>query len=173
MEVSKLLVVALASKCLINSSSAIAVAFYHLIHNHRIKTKILTTHLVSRNSGLSSSQYYRLMFVSMASGIWAVGWISLQLNVDIRIRNHSLPDWRTLHKGDSTVIKEPLDFFSPAGLASYRLFWWGIPGGAYIFFLFFGTNSDAYLEYIKLWNWFRKAVLRRPLPEMVSTLRSK
>jgi pheromone a factor receptor len=172
MEVSKLLVVALASTSLIISSFAIAVALYHLIHNHRIKTKILTPHLVSRSSGLSSSQYYRLMVMSMVTGIWAVVWISLQLNQAIMFGIFPLPNWHALHKGDSTVVEVILVGLKPSVLASYRLFWWGVPGGAYIFFLLFGTSREVFSEYIKLWIWIRTTVIRRPIQEKVSTLRS-
>jgi hypothetical protein len=163
-EVSKLLVVALAYTCLIISSSAIVVAFYHLMHNHRIKTKILTPHLVSRSSGLSSSQYYRLMAVSMVIGLWGVVWISLQLRNMIDVHMFPLPSWHTLHKGDSTVVEIPLVVLKPADLASDRLFWWGIPGAAYIFFVFYGTSSDVFSEYTRFWRWFSTTVLRRPLP---------
>jgi hypothetical protein len=53
---------------------------------------------------------------------------------------------------------------SPAALAADRLFWWGIPGAAYIFFALFGTSRDVFSEYTRLWTWFSTTVLRRPLP---------
>jgi Pheromone A receptor len=162
----------LATTYLIISLSDVVVAFYHLILNHRIKTKILTPHLVSRNSGLSSSQYYRLMTLSMVIGIWALVWISLQLKNVIQSGITPLPDWRALHQEDSIVVKVPLAVLSPSVLASYRLFWWSIPGAAYIFFVLFAINGDVFSEYIKFWIWFKTTVLRRPLPEKVPTLRS-
>jgi pheromone a factor receptor len=153
----------LATRYLI-CSPATAMAFYHLIQNHRIRTKILTPHLASHNSGLSSSQYYRLMAMSMVIEIWGVVWFSVQLNNIIRAGIFPLPSWHALHKTDSTVVKLPLVDLSPAELTNYRLFWWGIPGGAYIFFVLFGTSRDSFLEYTRLWTWVSTTVLRRPLP---------
>jgi pheromone a factor receptor len=125
-------------------SPATAIAFYHLIQNHRTKTKILTSHLVSRNSGLSSSQYYRLMAMSMVIEIWGVVWFSLRLVKINGIDVYPLPSWNALHKEDSTVMRLPLVDLSPAVLERYRLFWWAIPGEAIIFFGVFGTSKDVF-----------------------------
>jgi Pheromone A receptor len=95
---------------------------------------------------------------------YAVFWFSLQLNHIIGAGIFPLPSWNALHKEDSTVIKLPLVDLSPATLKNYRVSWWGIPGGAYIFFMIFGTNRDSFSEYTKLWTWFSTTVLRRPLP---------
>jgi pheromone a factor receptor len=153
----------LASTCLI-CSPATAIAFYHLIRNHRIRTKILTPHLASLNSGLSSSQYYRLMAMSMVIGIWGVVWCSLQLGVVIEGGICPLPSWHELHKGDSIVIQLPIVDLGPGELAGYRLLWWGIIGAAYLFFVLFGTSKEVFSEYTRLWTWFSTTVLRRLLP---------
>jgi pheromone a factor receptor len=145
-------------------SLATAIAFCHLIRNHRVQTKFLTPHLVFRNSGLSSSQYYRLMAMSMVIEIYGVVWLSMGLNAAIRFGFFPLPSWHELHKGDSTVLKHPVVSLSPAELAQNRLSWWGIPGGAYIFFIIFGTSKEVFLEYTRLWTWFSTTVLRRRLP---------
>jgi hypothetical protein len=164
----------LASTYLI-CSLATAIAFYHLIRNHRVQTKFLTPHLVFRNSGLSSSQYYRLMAMSMVIEIYGVVWLSMSVNDSIRFGFFPPLSWHEMHKDDSTVLKHPLVDLSPAQLAKNRLAWWGIPGGAYIFFVLFGTNKETFSEYTRLWAWFSTIVLRRPLPAKecsMSTLRS-
>jgi Pheromone A receptor len=112
------------------------------------------------------------MVMSMVIGIWGVVWLSLQLSNAIKFGTRPLPSWRALHKGDSTVVELPLVVVKPAELMIYLMFWWAIPGAAYIFFVLFGTSRDVFSEYIKLWIWFRTTVLRRPLPEKVPTLRS-
>jgi pheromone a factor receptor len=144
---------------------ATAIAFCHLVKHHRITARFLTSHLAFRNAGLSSSQYYRLMAMSMATGIWGAVWNSLQLNHAIQSGIFPIPSWHELHKGDSTVMKLPLVNLSPEKLASVRLFWWRVPGGAFFFFMLFGTNREVFSEYARLWTWFSTTVLRRPLPE--------
>ena len=142
-------------------SPATAIAFYHLVQHHRTRTRILTSHLASRNAGLSSLEYYRLMNMSMVIGTWGVVWVSLQLNHAIRSGIFPLPSWHALHQGDSTVMKIP---FSPEKFEAVRLFWWRTPGGAYFFFVLFGTNREVFSEYTRLWTWFSTTVLRRSLP---------
>jgi pheromone a factor receptor len=157
-------------------SPATAIAFYHLVRNHRIKIKLLTPHLASRNTSLSSSQYYRLMVMSMVIGIWGVVWISFELSCDTIFATLPLPSWNVVHQGDSTVLRLPLVDISPKELAQYLLFWWAITGEAYIFFVFFGTSRDVFSEYTRLWTWFSTTVLRRPLPAKewsMSSLRSR
>jgi len=160
--------------CLIYSP-ATAIALYHLIQNHRTKTKTLTPHLASRNSCLSSSHYCRLMAMSMVIGIWGVVCVSLLLSYVFELGAVPLPSWHELHKGDSTVIKLTLVDLSPAGLTTIRSFRWGIPGAAFIFFVLFGASNDVFSEYTRPWTWFGTTVLRRRLPakeRSMSTLRS-
>ena len=115
------------------------------------------------------------MIMSMVIGVWGVVWISMQLSNVVEFGIFPLPSWRALRKQGSIVVQLPLVVLSPAELASYRIFWWGVPGAAYIFFVLFGTSRDVFSEYIKLWTWFSTTVLRRPLPAKewsMSTLRS-
>ena len=142
-----------------------AVALYHLIHDHKTNAKFLTPLLTSRNTGLSSSQYYRLMVMSMVIGVWGVVWGSFQLANIIETGVAPLPNWSTIHQDDSTVVELPLVLLGSANLLGFWLFWWTVPGAAYIFFLVFGTSRDIFLEYRRLWIWFRTTVLGRPLPE--------
>ena len=161
MEVSRLCIV-LASTYLTICTPTTAVACYHLIHNHRIRTKFLTPLLKSRNTGLSSSQYYRFMALSMTIGTWGVVWDTFLLINVIESGFQPLGSWRAIHDGDSTVVGLPLVAIGSANLASY---WWCVLGAAYMFFLLFGTSRDTFLEYKRLWIWFKTTVLGRPLPE--------
>jgi hypothetical protein len=104
------------------------------------------------------------MIMSMVIGIWGVVWLSLQLNDMVKFGFFPLPNWHALHKGDSTVHEVPLVVLKPSALESDRLFWWGIPGAAYIYFAVFGTSKDVFSEYTRFWTWFSITVLRRPLP---------
>src|ERR1700733_3921886 len=165
MEVSRLCIMTITSTYLTICPSTTAIACYRLIHNHRLQTKFLTPLLTSRNTGLSSSQYYRLMAMSMTIGTWGVVWGTLQLINVVEAGFYPLGSWREIHQGDSTVMEVPLVVLGSANLASFWLFWWGIPGAAYMFFLLFGTSSDTFLEYKRFWIWFRTTVLGQRLPE--------
>jgi hypothetical protein len=104
------------------------------------------------------------MAMSMVIEIWWVVFASLELNQNFGLRMFPLPGWHEVHKEDSTVIKQNLVDLSPAFLAACRLSWWGVPGGAYIFFVLFGTSKEVFSEYTRLWTWFSTTVLRRLLP---------
>jgi hypothetical protein len=103
--------------------------------------------------------------MSMVIGIWGVIWGSFQISTIVESGLVPLPDWRTMHPSDSTVGELPLVALGSANLLGFWLFWWTVPGAAYIFFLVFGTSRDIYLEYKRLWICFRTTVLGRPLPE--------
>jgi Pheromone A receptor len=105
------------------------------------------------------------MAMSMTIGTWGVVWGTLQLINVVEAGFYPLGSWREIHQGDSTVMEVPLVVLGSANLASYWLFWWGIPGAAYMFFLLFGTSSDIFLEYKRFWIWFRTTVLGQRLPE--------
>jgi len=142
------------------------VAFYRLIRNYRMNTSDLGSHLQSHDSSLSTVRYYRLMAVSIAFGIWDIGWISAAFNFAI-IGNGSLPSWKAVHSGDSKV-----DTLAPTPelMAIYFALWWAIPGSAYLYFLLFGASREVLSDYQKFWVWFRIRVLRQTVPvESVST----
>jgi hypothetical protein len=60
----------------------------------------------------------------------------------------ALPNWRTIHQSDSTVVELSLVALGSANLAGYWLF-----------------CRDIFLECKRLWIWFRTTVLGRSLPE--------
>jgi len=105
------------------------------------------------------------MAMSMTIGIWGVVWGTFQLINVVKSGLYPLVSWSAIHEGDSTVIEIPLVVIGSVDLVAYWLFWWIVPGAAYIFFLLFGTSSDIFLEYKRLWISFGTTVLGRPLPE--------
>jgi len=142
------------------------VAFYRLIRNFRMNTSVLDSHLQSHDSSLSSVRYYRLMAVSIAFGIWDIGWISTGFDLAI-LGSGSLPSWKTVHSGDSKVATPDL---KPDLMAINLALWWAVPGAAYLYFLLFGASREVLSDYRKFWVWFRIRVLRQTVPvESVST----
>jgi hypothetical protein len=145
------------------------VAFYHLIRNRRMNLDILATHLISRDALLSSAQYYRLMAMSMALGIWGVGWISLSVGASIAGGSDPLPSWKAIHSDDSTVFVVPTLDLTPGSIAINVALWWAVPSAAYLYFLLFGSNREVLSDYQNFWIWFKTRVLRQTVPVNSST----
>jgi hypothetical protein len=154
-----------------------AIALYHLIKTHRANTKLLGPHLRSRNSSLSSRQYYRLMAMSMVLGIWGLAWISfeVQLNVENGSIPLPLPSWDAIHADDSVPLELPTVLLKPVVISNIMAIWYAIPGAGYFYFLFFGASQEVFAEYLLFWSWFRTRVLGMPVPvksTVGSTIRS-
>jgi hypothetical protein len=145
--------------------SSIVIALYHLFSNHRTNTKILTPHLSSRGSALSGAQYYRLMIMSLMFGVWGVVWISIEIQANVAGGISPLPSWNVMHQDNSISFEIPTASMSQSSLHYTLLLWWGIPGGAYLYFVLFGTSRDVLAEYQKLWSRVRTKVLRLPSVE--------
>ena len=133
----------------------LGIAFYRLKRHHRANTSVLDSHLQSRNSSLSSVQYYRLIAVSMILGIWGVGWIIGDFSLNIMYASGPTPSWKTIHSTESTVVEVPANLYPPETVA----FWWAAPGAAYLYFILFGTSREVLSDYQKFWVWFRTRVL--------------
>jgi len=144
-------------------------ACHHLIINHRMDATILGSHLMSRDSLLSSVQYYRLMVMSMILGIWSIGWTSFVLRCVILTGNYPLPNWKAIHSDDSTVYEFPTMALTPESISSLLALWWSTPGSAYLYFLLFGTSREVLSDYRKFWVWFRTRALRQMAPVNSST----
>jgi len=139
-------------------------AFYHLIRNHRMNAVLLASHLKSRQTSLSSVQYYRLMTVSMALGLWSLAWVSYYLQSVIVNGNYPLPDWNAIHSDYSTIVELPTILMTPGFITSQLALWWALPGGAYLYFFLFGTSREVLSDYREFWVWFRSGGLRQMAP---------
>jgi hypothetical protein len=144
--------------------NCLVTALYHLFSNHRTNTKILTPHLRSRDSALSGAQYYRLMIMSVILGTWGVVWISIEIQANVAGGISPLPSWNVMHQDSNISFEIPTASMSQSSLHNLLLLWWGIPGGAYLYFVVFGTSRDVFAEYPRLWSWVRMKVLRLPPP---------
>jgi hypothetical protein len=142
----------------------VGAAFYHLIRNHRMNTVLLASHLKSRQSSLSSMQYYRLMAVSMTVGLWSTGWTSYYLQSIMMNGNHPLPNWKAIHSDYSTIVELPTIAMTPGFITSQLALWWALPGAAYLYFLLFGTSREVLSDYQVFWVWFRSGGLRQMVP---------
>jgi len=141
--------------------------------NHRTHAGLLASHLKSRNSSLSSTQYYRLMIMSMVLGIWGVVWIAFEFSLNVADNNNPPPSWKAIHAGDSTPVDIPSIVMTRKALSTDFALWWSIPGAAYLYFLLFGTSRDVLSDYQKLGGSFRTRVLRQTVSSMpLSTTRT-
>jgi len=129
---------------------------------------ILASHLMSCGSGLSSVQYYRLMVMSMALGIWSTGWTSFALRYPILNQPLPLPSWDAIHSHDSAVYEVPTVALTPEFLSSLSAIWWCAPGSAFLYFLLFGTSREVLSDYQKIWVWFRTRALKQTAAENFS-----
>ena len=141
------------------SCYGLGVALYHLVRHRRTSAALLGLHLKSRNSSLSSTQYYRLMATTMVLGLWGTGWILFLLVIDIKYDNNPLPSWRVVHSSDSDVYAFPTSSLTPDIISINLALWWAFPSAAYVFFLLFATNREVISDYQKVWVWFRTRVL--------------
>jgi hypothetical protein len=157
---------------LISTVHPSGVAIYHLLKGRRVNAKFLAPHLKSRDSALSSRQYYRLMAMSMLVGIWGIVWISIdiqQVRRSVEYEFPPLPSWKVIHEDDYEVVELPTIVLGQADISADRLIWWAVPGAAFLFFILFGTSYDVLSEYLRPWTWFRTVVLRRPPQQNVVT----
>jgi hypothetical protein len=151
-------------------SCALVVALFHLIKNHRNNVKFLTPYLKSRDSALSGRQYYRLMAMCIILGLWGTVWFSLEIQVTSMQGSYPIPSWKVIHEGDSEIIKLPTILLGPETIHDAYILWWGVPGGALLIFLLFGTSYEVLSEYVKFWTWFRTRVLKQLLREKAVTV---
>ena len=150
--------------CFSNLITGLGAAIYHLIRNHRMNTAALEWHLMSRNSPMSSVQYCRLMAMSITLGIWGIGWISYYLKSLTTNGNDHLPSWKVIHSNHSTIVELPAILMTPGSITSQLALWWGLPGGAYLYFLLFGTSREVLSDYQRFWVRFRTRVLMQAEP---------
>ena len=107
----------------------------------------------SSNTGLSSTQYYRLMVMSMLLGLWGTVWIVLLLVATTQFGYSPIPNWQTIHKNISTILEIPTVLMTPNLVTSYELMWWAIPSASYLFAAAFCTSRCVMSEYYNFWVW--------------------
>jgi hypothetical protein len=110
------------------------------------------------------------MVMSMILGLYGVIWISIEIHFIDLGGSYPVPSWKEIHDEDSQVTELPMISLGPEAIRHTYIIWWGIPGGALLFFLLFGMNYEVYDEYVKFWAWFRTRVLKRPIREKAITM---
>jgi hypothetical protein len=114
------------------------------------------------------------MIMSMVLGFWGVVWIAAEIPPIVAEGIDPLPSWSVIHALDRVPFQLPTASMTPEGHHSFLVFWWAIPGAAYIYFVLFGANRDVLTEYPKMWMWVRTKILRLPPPvqSQVATMSS-
>jgi len=137
------------------------VALHHLLKGRRTKHPSLKS---SSNASLSSTQYYRLMVMSMLLGIWNIVWTVLLLATTTQFGYSPLPDWQSIHENMSTILQFPMSLMYPSLVSSYEFVWWAIPSAAFLLAAFFCTSRDVMSEYYKFWIWVKTKVVGPTFP---------
>ncbi|KAG1763922.1 GPCR fungal pheromone mating factor [Suillus occidentalis] len=135
-----------------------AVALKHFFHRRMSFAK----HLRDSKSGLSTSQYFRLMSMSVIEMFWSL--VITSLDLWFACQGGLLPwiSWENVHVGFSQVWYFPTVLIPPATLAWLYAIWYVVPISGALFSVFFSFGEDAMKDYRKSLQWLRTMVLRIP-----------
>ncbi|KAG1718696.1 putative fungal pheromone GPCR, STE3-type [Suillus lakei] len=121
-------------------------------------------HLRDSNTGLTTSQYFRLMSMAVVEMFW--GLLVTSLNMWFTCQHGLRPwiSWENVHDGFSQIAYFPSVIIPPTTLVWTYALWWVVPISGALFFVFFSFGEDAMKDYRKSLQWFRTMVLRSPPP---------
>ncbi|KAF9555108.1 fungal pheromone STE3G-protein-coupled receptor [Agrocybe pediades] len=132
------------------------------LHNFVRRRLTFAAHLHNSNSALTTNRYLRLIAMAMTEMIWGVVLTAYNLWSNASPGLRPWTNWADVHSDFGRVDTYPVSEVPQFFIQSMLLFWWTLPASSFIFFFFFGFGEDAIKEYRKVWNWFRKTVLRKP-----------
>lgn len=115
-------------------------------------------------TGLTTSQYFRLMGMAVVEMFW--GLLVTSLNMWFTCQHGLRPwiSWDNVHDGFSQIAYFPTVIIPPTTLAWTYALWCVVPISSVLFFAFFSFGEDAMKDYRKSLQWFRTMVLRLPPP---------
>lgn len=116
-------------------------------------------HLRDSKTGLSTSQYLRLMSMAVIEMFW--GLVITSLNLWFFCRDGLQPwiSWENVHVGFSQIWYYPTVLIPPTTLAWLYAMWCVVPISAVMFSVFFSFGQDAMKDYRNSLQWFRTSMV--------------
>lgn len=142
---------------------------FHFIR-HRLT---FATCLHSSPFSISVSRYIRLLALSAVVVPWEMGMdiFLLQYNISLGLNPYS--SWASVHEDFSRVRHLPWVSYPDKVRHALMVAWWIVPTSCINLFIFFGIGSEAMKDYRRIFNWFKKYIMRQktaPQPEDENSL---
>ncbi|KAJ2936220.1 hypothetical protein H1R20_g874, partial [Candolleomyces eurysporus] len=149
--------IVMAAACLVLSVLA--------LRNFVLRRLTFAADLKSRNTGLTTSRYLRLISMAIVQMVWSLAVTSYTLYVTtVGIPLRPWTNWDDVHSDFWRADLFPA-ILAPKKLrdVSYAL-WWMVPATTFIFVAFFSFGQDALEEYKKCFVWIKTRIFRIPPP---------
>lgn len=138
--------------------------------HHFIRRRLTFAALLQNsNSALTTNRYLRLIALAVTEILWSTVFTAYTLYENVYPGVRPWTNWADVHSNFPRIGLFPAASLPPAFLSSMLLLWWVMPASSIIFFVFFGFGEEAMKEYRKLWQSFKRNILRRK-DEKSSTL---
>ena len=132
-------------------TSGIGLALRHFLKRRMSFESVLQI----SESKLTTSQFFRLISMSIAQVTWSIIINALRIHQAVSEGLKSYPNWATVHTDFSKVNFLTLESFAPKYRPLINLSWWSIPVSAFLFFAFFAFGQETRREYIAIYERIR------------------
>lgn len=150
--------------------SLITLIYAVMAIHHFIRRRLTFAALLQNsNSALTTNRYLRLIALAVTEILWSTVFTAYTLYENVYPGVRPWTNWADVHSNFPRIGLFPAASLPPAFLSSMLLLWWVMPASSIIFFVFFGFGEEAMKEYRKLWQSFKRNILRRK-DEKSSTL---
>lgn len=137
---------------------SLALALHHFFRQ-RIT---FATHLSSSGSSLNTNRYLRLMAMAVTEIAWGTSLNAVAMYDNIAPGLRPWTNWSDVHSDFGRIASFRLFEILPQYLKQMLIIWWAMPVSAYIFFVFFAFGEDTKKDYMRVADWFKRVVLKKP-----------